>query len=146
MAANIDPIYGRAADVQGYQAINLTASTTDGTGANVMSVFQADTTEGGYVDEVRLKAIGSPAATVARIFIHTANGSYTPGTTNTSSNTFLVAEVSLGAVTSSTTAAQNDIVIPIRKALPAGYRVCFGNGTATGASTGYAVTVFGTKY
>lgn len=146
MAANINPIFGRQADIQGIQTSNLGASTVDGTGANVLSFFQADTTEGGYVESVTLKPIGSTAATVARIFIHTANGSYTAGTTNTTSNMLCIAEVSLAAVTSSNTAAQNEIVIPIRRPLPPGFRLCIGFGTATGASTGYSVTAQGTKY
>ena len=146
MAANTNPIYSRQGDLQGIQTSNLTASTTDGTGANVLSFFQADTTEGGWVDHVILKPIGSTAATVARIFLHMANGSYTAGTTNTTSNMVLLAEATLGAITSSTMNAQNDVVIPIRKILPAGYRLCIGFGTATGASTGYSVLAVGGKY
>jgi hypothetical protein len=146
MAANTNPIYTRQGDCQGIQTSNLTASTTDGTGANVLSFYQADTTEGGYVDRVICKPIGSTAATVIRIFLHTANGSYTAGTTNTTSNMFLVAEATCAAVTSSTTAAQNDIVISIRMAIPPGYRLCVGHGTATGASTGYSTLAVGGKY
>jgi hypothetical protein len=59
----------------------------------------------------------------------------------------MIAELSLAAVTSSNAVAQNDIAIPIRKALPAGYRLLMTFGTSTGASgTGYAVTTFATKY
>jgi hypothetical protein len=149
MAANTNPIFGRAADVQlGGAVLGPSANTAqDGTGANITSIFQADATEGGFVDEVRLKPVGSPAATVVRVFVCTVTGALTPGTTNTAANTALLAELSLAAVTSSNTLAQNDISFPIRKALPAGYRLLMTFGTSTGAAgTGYAVTTFAAKY
>lgn len=149
MAANTNLIYSRAPDVQlGGAVLGPSANTAqDGTGANTTSIFQADTTEGGWVDEIRLKPVGSPAATVARIFVCSVTGAFTPGTSNTAANTSLFAEISLSAVTTSNTVAQNDVSIPIRKGLPAGYRLLITFGTSTGASgTGYAVTVFGGKY
>lgn len=151
MAANIDPIYARTPDVQvGGEVLGPSAVTLqDGTGATPI-IFMADATEGGYVDRVILKSVGSPAATVARIFYCTstvASGSFTPGTTNTAANTSMLAEVSLAAITSSNTAAQNDVVIPIRMPMPAGTKLLIGFGTSTGASgTGYAVTTIGGKY
>lgn len=148
MAANTNPIFGRTPDVQvGGSVLGPTAVTAqDGTGS-LVSIFQADTTEGGFVDEIRLKPVGSPAATVVRIFYHDTNGAFTSGTTNTAANTSLIAEVSLAAVTTSNTVAQADISIPIRKAMKVGNRLLIGFGTSTGAAgTGYAVTTFGTKY
>lgn len=149
MAANTNPIFGRSPDVQLAGAvIGPSANTSqDGTGANTTSIFQADTTEGGFVDEIRMKPVGSPAATVARVFVCTVTGAFTPGTSNTAANTAMIAEISLASVSSSNSAAQSDIAIPIRKALPAGYRLLMTFGTSTGASgTGYAVTTFATKY
>jgi hypothetical protein len=151
MAANIDPIYGRAPDVQvGGSVLGPTAVTLqDGTGATPI-IFIADATEGGFVDQVRLKPVGSPAATVCRIFYCTStvvSGSFTPGTTNTAANTAMIAEVTLAAVTTSNTAAQTDISIPIRAPIPASTKLLIGFGTSTGAAgTGYAVTTFGMKY
>lgn len=148
MAANVDPIFGRTADIQlGGTVLGPTANTAqDGTGS-VTQIFQADTTEGGFVDEIRLKPVGSPAATVARVFICTVSGAFTPGTTNTAANTAMISEMSLATVSSSNTTAQNDISLPIRKPIPAGYRLLMTFGTSTGASgTGYAVTTFGMKY
>lgn len=151
MAANIDPIYGRTPDVQvGGAVLGPTAVTLqDGTGATPI-IFIADATEGGFVDEIRLKSVGSPAATVCRIFYCTStvvSGSFTPGTTNTAANTAMIAEIALASITTSNSAAQNDIAIPIRKALPASTKLLIGFGTSTGAAgTGYAVTTFGTKY
>lgn len=121
----------------------------DGTGATPI-IFMADATEGGYVDSITLKSVGSPALTVARIFFCTstvAAGSFTPGTTNTAANTSMIAEASLAAVTTSNTVAQNEVVISIRKAIPAGMKLLIGFGTSTGAAgTGYAVTTWGSKY
>jgi hypothetical protein len=149
MSANINPIYGRTPDVQmGGAVLGPSANTSqDGTGANITSVFQADTTEGSFVDEMRIKPVGSPAATVIRVFICSVTGAFTPGTSNTAANTSMIAEYTLAAITTSNVVAQNDISIPIRKALPAGYRLLVTFGTSTGsAGTGYVVTTFGSKF
>ncbi len=151
MAANINPIFGRTPDVQvGGAVLGPTAVTLqDGTGATPI-IFMADTTEGGWVDRVILKSVGSPNATVARVFFCTstvAAGSFTAGTTNTAANTSMLAEASLAAVTTSNIVAQNDTVIPIRMQIPAGMKLLIGFGTSTGAAgTGYAVITVGTKY
>lgn len=151
MAANTNPIFGRQADVQvGGAVLGPTAVTLqDGTGATPI-VFMADATEGGFVDEITLKPVGSPAGTVARIFLCTstvAAGSFTPGTTNTAANTSMIREISLAAIGSSATLAQNDVAISIRKALGPGQKLLIGFGTSTGAAgTGYAVTAWGSKY
>lgn len=151
MAANTSPIFGRAPDVQvGGAVLGPSAVTAqDGTGATPI-IFMADATEGGYVEKVILKPVGSPAATVARIFFCTstvAAGSFTPGTTNTAANTSLIAEISLAAVTSSNSVAQSEFAIPIRMQLPPGTKLLIGFGTSTGAAgTGYAVTTVGSKY
>lgn len=150
MAANIDPIFSRSADVQvGGAILGPTAVTLqDGTGAAPI-IFMADATEGGFVESITLKSVGSPALTVARIFFCTstvAAGSFTPGTTNTAANTSMIEEVSLGAITTSNTVAQNGATIPIRRYIPAGMKLLIGFGTSTGAAgTGYAVTVWGGK-
>lgn len=149
MSANTLPIFGRAPDVQlGGAILGPSANTAqDGTGANITSIYQADATEGGFVDEVRLKPVGSPAATVARIFLCSVTGAFTPGTSNTAANTVLFSEISLSSFTSSNTQAQNDISIPIRKAIPPGWRLLIAFGTSTGAAgTGYGVSTFGSKY
>jgi hypothetical protein len=91
---------------------------------------------------VRLKAVGSPAATVARLFVCTATGSFTPGTTNTAANSALIADLGLVSVTVSQTASTPDAFIPLDIAMPPSYKLFITFGTSTGASgTGYAVTV-----
>lgn len=150
MAANVNPIFARTPDVQvGGSVLGPTAVTLqDGTGVTPI-IFMADATEGGWVDQVILKPVGSPAATVCRIFFCTstvASGSFTPGTTNTAANTVMIAEISLAIVTTSNAVAQNDILIPIRKYMPLGTKLLIGFGTSTGsAGTGYAVSTWGAK-
>jgi hypothetical protein len=148
MAANVNPIYGRTPDVQVGGAVRGPTAVTaqDGTGT-LEVIFQADATEGGWVDSVVLKPVGSPAATVARLFFCTATGAFTPGTTNTVANTAMIDEISTVVTTTSNTLAQNAYVFSVRRALPPGTRLLIGFGTSTGASgTGYAVTTFGSKY
>lgn len=140
MAANINPIFGRTPDVQLGKAVAGTANLTtsaitaqDGSGS-LLPIFQADATEGGFVDRVICKAVGSPAATVLRIFLCSATGAFTPGSTNTTTNTSMLAEVGTSAVTSSNINAQTVYEIPIRIPIPAGWRLLIGAGTSTGAS------------
>ena len=154
MAANIDPIYGRTPDVQQSGALNSgtilgpTANTAqDGTGSAIYPIFQADATEGGYIECIVMKPVGSPAATVVRIFYCSATGAFTAGTTNTASNTGILTEFPLPAITTSNSNAQSDVVIPIRQRFPAGTRLLVAFGTSTGASgTGWVTTTFGSKY
>lgn len=149
MAANKDPIFTRAPDIQiGGAVLGPSANTAqDGTGSNMYSVFQADTTNGGFVEKLVLRSVGSPAATVARIYIHAANGSFTAGTTNAVGNTSLYLEVAIVAQTVSQTLQSMTIEVPLGFALPAGFRILISFGTSTGASgTGYAAIVIGGKY
>lgn len=147
--ANNDPIYTRTPDIQiAGSVIGPSANTVlDGTGANITQIFQADATEGGFVSKVMLKAVASPAATVARLFIHTTTGAFTPGTTNTAANTALIHELALPLITVSQTASTPQFEIPVNLPIPPGMRLLMSFGTSTGASgTGYAVTTVGGKY
>lgn len=72
MPGNNSPIFTRVGDIQGGATI-LTFASTDYTGVsvNVIPVFTADTTNGGFVQRIRFKAVGSTTnATVARIWIN----------------------------------------------------------------------------
>jgi hypothetical protein len=150
MAANLDPIYSKAGDIQsgGGAVIGPNANTAqDGTGANITSVFQADTTNGGFIQRLRFRSAGSPAATVARVYVCSVTGAFTPGTSNTAANTWLIDEIALPAVTVSQTLASNPFDVPLNFALPAGYRLLVSFGTSTGsAGTGWVVTGIGGAY
>lgn len=149
MSANTNPIFTRQPDVQlGGAVLGPSANTAlDGTGANITSVFQANTTEGGFVRAMRFKPVGSPAATVARVFVCTVTGAFTPGTSNTAANTALISEIALPSITLSQTAATPDFEVPLNFPLNPGFRLLVAFGTSTGAAgTGYAVTTFGGRY
>lgn len=153
MAANTNPIFSRRGDVQvGTQvagAANLTTTAvtaTDGSGA-LVPIYQADATEGSWVEGVSFKAIGSPAATVLRVFFCSATGAFTPGTTNTTTNTSLLGEITTAAWTASSNTSSPEYYLPIRRPLPPGTRLLLGSGTSTGAAgNSFAATTFGGLY
>ena len=139
MAANIQPIYSRLADVQWatdiVQSANTTTTLTSGT---IYPVFTADTTNGGYVQRIRFRPLGTNAATVARVWIN--NGS----DTTVAANNSLWDEIAIALTTVSQTAAQPTYELPLNFPLPANYRLYVTLGTATAA--GFDVTVIGGKY
>lgn len=149
MPANNDPIYSKVADVQWNASSALFASAMtagnvssyDGTDANAKLLFTADATNGGFVQQVRAKCCaltGTSAASVLRLFLN--NGS-TPAT---AANNVLIGEMALPAVANTVVAATPDIVYPLNIAIPPGYRIYAGLGTAV--TTGWAVTVIGGAY
>lgn len=149
MAANTAPIYSRISDLQMAGAvIGTTANTaTDGTGAGITSIFQADATEGSYVQKVIFKSISSTAATVIRVWYHSTTGAFTPGTTNTAANTTMIAELAVAAWTASNTLASPQYEIPLNLPMPAGTRLLASFGTTTGAATtGFNPLVIAGKY
>jgi len=151
MPGNTQPLYSKVADIQSPgEIVGPTANTAqDGTSSatSMDQVWQADATNGGFLEKIRLKAAGSPAATVARVFLCSVTGAFTMGTTNTVVNTWLIAEKGLLAVTLSQTLGQVDVDIPINMAIPPGYRVLIAFGTSTGAAgTGYVATGIGGKF
>ena len=73
MAGNNNPIFTRVGDIQGGPLLQTGAQTDfAGTNTNVVPVFSADPTNGGFVQRLRFKADagGANAATVARIWIN----------------------------------------------------------------------------
>jgi hypothetical protein len=73
MAANSNPIFTRIGDIQGGVLLQTQASVDfAGTNTNVVPVFTADLTNGGYIQRLRFKADagGANVATVARIWIN----------------------------------------------------------------------------
>lgn len=146
MAGNINPIFSRIGQIglNGDQTTQTlgTAVVTDyaGTGANHVVSYTSDATNGGFVQRIRLKALGTNAVSVARIYIN--NGSAPTTATNNS----FYGEVSLPATTASTTAATVDVDYPLNIALPAGYRIVIGISAAAALASGWAVTVIGGAY
>lgn len=146
MAANTSPIYSKAGDIQ-WCTISAANTAKDGTGT-VGTVFVADATNGGRVERVRFRALGTNVATVARLFIN--NGS----TNATAANNTLWTEVTLPATTLSEVAALANQEIPNSNTvpdatgfplvLPLGYKILVTLGTAVVA--GFSVTAPGGKF
>ena len=146
---NTEPRFTSEPDIQGTDVIGTSANTSyDGTGSNVYPIFQADATNGGFVQKIRLKPIGSPAKTVARLFICSVTGTFTAGVSNTASTMFLYEEISLPAFSlSQVYATPNFLEFNLSIALPPGYRLIMTFGTSTGSSgNGYKATTIAGKY
>jgi len=145
MAANTAPIFS----IQGDQSVNdgttmpstFTTAAADYTGATATHnklVFTADATNGGYIQRLRFKAIGTNTASVARVFIN--NGS---ANTTAANNTFY-GEISLPATTAIATAATVEIDYMMNFALKAGFTIYVGLGTTVAA--GWVCTAIGGQY
>lgn len=119
--------------------VSLAANDFDGTSANNALVFTADATNGSFLQRLRLKAVGTNVATVLRIFIN--NGS----ANTTASNNDFFEEVALPVTTASatsSTAPPIDVFFNI--ALPPGFRLYAGLGTAV--ASGWQITPIAGDY
>lgn len=138
MPGNSDPIYSRVGAIGQHTGITAAQNTYDGAGANDTLIFTADATNGSYVQRLRFKAKGTNVATVARVYIN--NGS-APGTP--ANNTFFD-EVSLPATTAAAANSTPTIDLPLNIALPPGFRIYVGLGTAVAA--GWVVSTVAGHY
>lgn len=145
MPANTSPIFTATPDVQSVAQNNSglvvgpTANTAlDGSGT-LYKAFTAGA-NGSFVQKIRFRPVGSPAATVCRVFISSS-------TTTSATNTWLYDEITLPAVTVSQTAASSVFELPINAALNANYLIYVTFGTSTGSSgTGYSVVTIAGDY
>lgn len=148
MAGNATPQFTKNGNV-GAVAITAANTKSDGAGTIGTDIFKAFTAgaDGAYVDFVRFMAYATTAATtttatVGRVFI----SSQTSGAT-TVSNTWLVGEVPLPAVSAdATTTAVNAIDFPLGFRIPAGYTILVTTHHTPAASSGQLATVFGGDY
>lgn len=146
MPANTSPIFTAAPVIQwgatdgngGAEGPLKTANTTKSGTGTVLTVFTADATNGGYVQNIRFRAAGTNAATVARIFINNGSDS------TVASNNILIDEVALSFSTISESTINSSFECVLNKPLPAGYKINVTIGTTVAA--GYYVSVFGGKY
>lgn len=138
--ANPNPIFSRVGAIGGIGSTTLTTAAADYTGisANNSLIFTADASNGGFVQRIRFKALGTNAATVARVYIN--NGS----TSGTATNNVFYGEVSLPATTAITTAATVDVDYPMNFALPPGYKLYVGLGATVVA--GWVASVIAGAY
>ena len=158
MAGNADPIYSKVGDIQSGNTnrtvtnvcgfVANTSQAGDSSSTSMYDVYQADATNGGYLQKLSFQSVKSPAATVCRIFISSITGALTLGTTNTSLNTWLFTEIGLPLITVSNSVAAPHIEVPMNLAMPPGYRILISFGTTTGvdATQGWSVTAIAGKY
>ena len=145
MPANTSPIFSITGDIQSVAQNNSglivgpTANTAlDGSGT-LYKLFTAGA-NGSYVQKIRFRPVGSPAATVARVFVSSS-------TTTSATNTWLYDEITLPATTLSQTAATSVFELPINFAMNANYLLYVTFGTSTGsAGTGYSVVCVAGDY
>jgi len=145
MAANTAPIYSIAGDVNSVAALNSglvvgpTANTAQDGSGTLYKAFTAGA-NGSYVQKIRFRPVGSPVATVARVFISSS------GTTSATA-TWLYDEITLPAVTVSQTAGSSVFELPLNFALNATYTLWITFGTSTGSTgTGYSVVTIAGDY
>lgn len=144
MPANTAPIYSKLGDVStnGITGMGPTLTTAaadyTGAGANNVLVWTADPTNGGFIQRLRMKPIGTNVASVMRVFFNN-------GSTNTSAaNNVFYGEISLPATTISAVAALAEIDYTLNFALNPGFRIYVGLGTTVAA--GWTVCAVGGKY
>jgi hypothetical protein len=147
MAQNTNPIFplipvnswvsGPAANAA---TPGVTANTTkDLTSGTIYGpIFTGKAVDGSRLDFIKVRSLGSNAATVIRIWLN--NGS----ATGTAANNALYLERTLSATTVSETAELPDIILPLNISLAAGYRVYATFGTAVAA--GFHLTAIGGDY
>ena len=140
MPANNQPIFTRLADIQWTDVITFANTTTDLTAGTIYLAFTADATNGGYVQRIRFRTLGTNSnATVARVWVN--NGA----TNATAANNTLIDEITLPTTTVSQAAAQANYELPLNFALPAGYRIYVTLGQAP-TSAGWQASIIGGKY
>lgn len=139
MAANTSPIFLRVPR-QSWVNIGTSAVTgTDGTDANVKTVFTADATNGSKIETVYVQHLGTNG-TASTIRFYVNNGA----TAATATNNALVHEETLATSTISQTAAAPYLIWNANLVLPAGYKLMVSAGTALAGDA--KVTAVGGDY
>ena len=148
MAANTSPIFTLTPNVGiiGAATAGTVANTNlDGTSSSTSAwlLFTAGS-NGSRISTIRFKAQGTVSASLARIFYCSATGTFTAGTTNIASNSSLLTEITLPAITLSQTNSSLDFTVLLNETIPASTKLFVTFGTATGSA--YAITTFGGDY
>ena len=145
MPANTSPIYSIVGAVDSVATNNSglvvgpTANTAQDGSGTLVKAFTAGT-NGSYVQKIRFRPVGSPAATVCRVFISSSSST-------SATNTWLYDEITLPAVTLSQTAASSVFELPLNIALDPSFLLYVTFGTSTGsAGTGYSIVTIAGDY
>jgi hypothetical protein len=151
MPANIAPIFTGTPKISGTR-ITTAQNNSQGTGTIGTDIFLAFSAgaNGSYLQKVRFILGGATAntasnATVLRVYLSTqASGS------TTSSNTWLIQELSAAPQTPNVITAVSTpifpIDVPLNFAIPTGYYILVGASAITSANTVWTVTTYGGDY
>lgn len=74
MVANVNPIFSKQGDIQDGGILTAAANDYTGKGVNNVVLFTADVTNGGFIQNLRLKALGTNVATVLRLYVNNGLG------------------------------------------------------------------------
>jgi hypothetical protein len=150
MAANTSPIYSLTPNIGDTNILTTSTMTrSDGVGTigtNLFLVFTAGL-DGSFVQRVRFIPVSSAAAvnsvaTTLRVFLSSLN----VGTTTTS-DTFLIAEISVPAIsTANATSAATYYEIPLNIAVPTGHYILVSQHVAQTTNQNWQAMVFGGNY
>lgn len=141
MAANTQPIFTRVPK-NGLSGANTLGTALDatynGTSANCKIAFTADATNGSFVQQIMMSALGTNA--IAKVKVYVNNGTGTEGSLAAANNA-LIKQLSLPATTASTTAATADVIIPLNIGLQPGYRIVLGIDAGANLASGWSYFV-----
>lgn len=138
MAYNTNPVFAKEPQIEWANDVTVANTTKDLTTGTIYLVFTGAAGEGSFLEKLRLRHRGTNVVTAIRVFIN--NGL----TTGTAVNNVLYDEITLPANTLSEVAASPVLEIPMRLAIPAGYRVYVT--LATDVAAGFDVTGVGGKF
>ncbi len=149
MAQNTSPIFGLTPEVQGVDITTTAASArSDGLAAIGTALFVAFTAgpSGSYVQKVRFMSVATTpttgVATVLRCYISSVNTG-----TPTSSQIFLLGEISVGALASANaTNATNFYELPLNFAIPSGRYILVSQHAAQTTNQNWQAVVIGSDY
>jgi hypothetical protein len=151
MSGNSQPQFTRQGNIGSTLFGSAALTTSDGSsgtvGTNIFVAFTADSTNGSYVEALRVLAVASAAATataatVVRVYI----SSIATGSTSTS-NTYLIGELALPAITADqTTTATNWYDLPLGFRINAGYTILVSSHIVNNSNTNLRAVVFGGDY
>lgn len=130
-------------------AQQASSGRSDGGGTVGTDIFLAFTpgASGSFIKDIVIKPAATAAATTTtntsiRVYISTVNSGST-----TSSNTKLIDEINIPAVSaSSTTAPTPTFTLPLNKAIESTEYILVGSGATLAANTEFHVSVFGGDY
>ena len=149
MPANTSPIFTLTPNV-GTVAVTAALTKSDGTGTIATDIFKALTSgaSGSWISRVRWLPVATSAgttttATVGRVYISTQ----TSGATTGGTDTFLLGEMALNAVSAdNTTQPINPIELMLNIAIPTGRTILVSTHHAPAANTSWQAIVIGGDY